>query len=235
MSEVGEFFDEQHKSEAYKNLKKLTRGVDEAAARIMNREVSGRALSIGGTWEGYAPGPQLKSLTCLDLSEETLKSYAPEDAKTAVGDLYTYEFSTGMFDSIVFALILHHVAQGSWARCRERVRTALSRAKQWLAPGGKLFVIEYCPALPWMPVQRLALPATKAFLGLAKQPLVVMHEKTFYEGILKDEGFSSVEARLIQAPGTSDWTLFPVFMAVPWLKMPLKFYPRMHIITGTKP
>ena len=234
MSEVGEFFDEQHKSEAYRNLKKLTRGVDEAAAKIMNAEVAGRALSIGGTWEGFAPGPQMKSLTCLDLSEETLKEYAPKDAKRAVGDLYTYEFATEMFDSVVFALILHHVARGSWSHCRERVTAALARAKEWLAPGGSVFIIEYCPAPAWMPVQRLALPATKAFLSLAKQPLVVMHEREFYENALKEAGFSKVEARLISAPGTSDWTWFPVFMAVPWLRMPLKFYPRMHIITGTK-
>jgi len=235
MGEVAEFFDEQQKSSAYKNLKKLTQGQDRAAAQIMNGEVGGRVLSIGGVWEFFEKGPRLSELTVMDVSEQMLQSYAPAGSKAAVGDLYSIDLPAASFDSVVFSLILHHVAQGDWAQTRERVRSALARAFQWLKPGGKVFIIEACPAPAWMLPQRLLLPFTKLFLKAVSQPLVVMHERAFYENTLSELGFSRIEARRVMAPGTSDWTWFPVFMAVSWLRMPLKFYPKMHIFTGEKP
>jgi len=73
MGDVAQFFDEQQKSSAYRELKTLTRAIDRAAADIMNREARGRVLSIGGVWEFFDKGPGLSELTVLDLSAEMLK------------------------------------------------------------------------------------------------------------------------------------------------------------------
>ena len=215
-------------------MKRLTRAQDEAAARLLNAELSGRALSIGGVWEGFAKGPGLDSLAVLDLSPEMLATYAPRGVEPIVGDLYAKEFADASFDGIVFALILHHVARGGWAECRARIREALSRARRWLKPGGRVFVLEYCPAPAWMPLQRLGLPFTKLFLRAVGQPLVVMHEVSFYEEELARAGFADVRTRRIGAPGASDWTWFPVFMGARWPKLPLKVYPKMHLIDARK-
>lgn len=233
MADVKEFFEKQGEG-SYAELKTLTRRQDEAAAALLNAEVTGEALSIGGVWEGYKPGPLLSRLQVLDVSQEMLRKYAPQGAEPVVGDLYEKDFPERSLDAVVFSLVLHHVAQGSWKECRSRVETALARAKKWLKPGGKLFILEYCPARPWMPVQRLALPFTKAFLAVAGQPLVVMHERGFYERALQRAGFSPVTARAIRPDGVSDWEWFPVFMGVKWLKLPLKVYPKMHVFTGVK-
>lgn len=235
MGELEEFFAAQQRDSSYEALKTLTRGVDRAAADLLNARVRGRVLSVGGVWEFFAPGPGLSGLVCLDLSAPMLESYAPAGAEKVVGDLFETELPEGSFDGVVFSLILHHVARGGWGECERRLRDALARARRWLKPGGTVFILEYCPHPAWMLVQRVLLPLTRLFLKLAGQPLVVMHDRGFYERELAALGFESVEARRISAPGVGDWTWFPVFMAVPWLKLPLKLYPKMHVLTGVKP
>lgn len=234
MGELTEFFDAQQRDSSYAELKRLTRSQDEAAAKLLNASVTGRVLVVGGVWEFFAPGPGLSGLVCLDVSAPMLESYAPKGAERVVGDLYEADLSEASFDGVVFALILHHVASGGWGCCERRIHAALARARRWLKPGGTVFILEYCPHPAWMPVQRLVLPLTRLFLKLARQPLVVMHDCGFYERALAASGFGGVEARRIYAPGAGDWTWFPVFMAVPWLKLPLKLYPKMHVLTGVK-
>ena len=233
MSEVKEFFDAQRRDASYEKLKALTRGADRAAADILNAEVAGRTLSLGGTWEFFGPVPRLTELVCLDLSDAMLDAYAPKGAARVVGDLYEADFPPASFDSVAFTLILHHVARGGWRECEARVAEALVRARRWLKPGGRLFILEYCPHAAWMPLQRLLLPLTRLFLRLAGQPLVVMHDRGFYARALAAAGFSSVELRRIDPPGTSSWTWFPVFMAVRWLKLPLGVYPKMNVIIAS--
>jgi SAM-dependent methyltransferase len=233
-NEVSRFFERSHSGGDYRDLKTLTRAQDELAASVLNAGLRGRALTIGGVWEGFSAGPAVKELSALDLSAEMLKSYAPEGARQIVGDVFETDLPEASFDSIVFSLMLHHVAEGGWARCEERVRTAIARAARWLAPGGTLFVLEYCPHPAWMPLQRLGLPLTKAFLALAGQPLVVMHPTAFYEKALGEAGLRSFVDRPIRPENVSPWTWFPVFMAVKWLKLPLGVYPKMHIFSAEK-
>ena len=234
MSDVADFFEKSQAGSTYRDLKTLTRAQDQAAAAILNAEISGRALMIGGAWECYEPGPQLTELTALDLSAEMLKNYAPAGSRPVVGDLYDVDFPDGAFDSVVFSLVLHHVARGNWAECTRRVETALTRTARWLAPGGTLFILEYCPHPAWMPVQHALLSATTAFLRAAGQPIVVMHDAPFYERALRSAGLSAVRARPIVPAGVSAWTWFPIFMGVRWLKMPLGVYPKMHVVTAVK-
>jgi SAM-dependent methyltransferase len=231
--DVSQFFDRHKSSHDYERLKELTRAQDSAVAELLNAEVHGRALFVGGVWEFFERPPKVTDISVLDLSAEMAKTYAPAGAKITIGDLYAADFPERSFDSIVFSLLLHHVAQGNWAECERRIQDALSRAKRWLAPGGTVFILEYCPHPAWQPVQRLALPATGLLLRAIGQPLVVMHSRAFYEETLRAGGYSDIRARRIAPAGIDEWTWFPVFMAAPALKMPLKFYPKMHLITGT--
>ena len=192
-------------------------------------------LSIGGVWECYHNPPGLKQLTVLDLSENMLKSYAPSGARAVAADLYGGQLEAGAFDTVVFSLVLHHVAQGGWGECESRIHEALKRARLWLKAGGKVYVLEYCPHPLWMPLQRLGLPLTKLLLKMVKQPLVVMHARGFYEKALDSAGFVACRTRRIIPHRFNEWALFPVFMAVSWFKMPVKIYPKMHVFSGSKP
>lgn len=232
--EVAEFFEQDQAGSKYRDLKAMTRLQDLAAARRLNAEVRGELLCVGGLWEGFERGPQLSSVAALDLSPKMLEDYGQGQVTPIVGDLFTHVFPAQRFDTVVFSLVLHHVAQGSWRECEGRIREALGRAATWLRPGGKVYVLEYCPHPLWMPLQRAGLPATSRFLKAVGQPLVVMHDRAFYERQLKEAGFSGVRAEKIQPPGFDEWAWFPVFMATPWLRMPVKLYPKLHLLEATR-
>jgi len=231
--DVARFFDEEQAGQRYRNLKALTRAQDLAAADRLNREVEGDVLCIGGLWEHFSRGPAVRRVTVLDLSPRMLETYGA-GVEAVVGDLYACELPSGGFDSVVFALVLHHVAQGGWRECRARIHDALARAARWLRPGGRAWILEYCPARPWMPLQRAALPFTRAFLRRVGQPLVVMHDAPFYARALEQAGFRDASAERIQPPSFDEWAWFPVFMATPWLRIPVKLYPKMHLFRATR-
>ncbi len=228
-----DFFDEQQTSAAYQVQKARTRPIDEEIARLLNAQVTGDVLSIGGVWDFFERPADMTSLTVLDPSEKMLDAYAPDGSTRVQGDLYEQDFGTRKFDSVVFPLILHHVAQGGWRSCQERIETALERAHDWLRPGGRVFIFEYCPHPAWVPPQRVLLPLTRQFLRLVGQPLVVMHTLSFYERVLR-ERFSDSSSRAIRPEGFDWWKWFPLFMATPWLKLPLAIYPKPYLFVATR-
>jgi hypothetical protein len=229
--DLRQFFDRQHESRQYESLKSMTSALDEEAAGHLNSLVGGDTLTVGGIWDHFDWPDGLSTLTVLDLSEAMLKTYCPPGAVAVVGNLYEHEFPQASFDHIVFPLMLHHVAQGSWGSCEARIRTALSRAKQWLRPDGRVTVLEYCPHPIWMPVQRVALPLTTRFLSRFGQPLVVMHSRRFYERVLLEQ-FGPVHSMRIEPVGFNEWKFYPVFMSIRWLRVPLVVYPKLHLFTA---
>lgn len=231
--EVRDFFDRQQSGNQYESLKAMTSALDIEAARSLNQQASGDVLSIGGIWDHFTWGEQLRALTVLDLSPEMLEAYCPVGAIGVVGDLYTYEFASGSFDTIVFPLMLHHTPVGNWRSCEARITDAVDRAQGWLRPSGKLIILEYCPHPAWLPVQRGLLPLTRRFLAAFGQPMVVMYGRSFYEEVLSHR-FGTVRVDRVETDEFDDSKWYPIFMAIRWLKMPLKMYPKLHIITAPR-
>jgi len=160
-----------------------------------------------------------------------LDDYSPEGAIPIVGNLFTYEFSPHQFDTIVFPLILHHTAEGSWRNSERRIEEAMERASPWLKPKGTVYIIEYCPHTMWYPIQRALFPFTKVFLNFFNQPPVVNYTRNFYLKVLNQKFFQCSAVKII--PEVYDkWAWFPLFMATPWLKLPWAIYPKMHIFSG---
>jgi hypothetical protein len=228
------FFDRQQSSHRYRELKQRTAPLDREAAARLNAAVSGRVLAVGGVWDHFEWGPQLESLTVLDLSEQMLSAYTPDGALAVVGDLYEHDFPAASFDAVVFPLMLHHVAEGSWRSCRHRVERAVERAAGWVAPGGRLHVLEYCPHPAWNPLQIALLPLTRRLLGAFGQPLVVMHTRAFYERLLGREVGACQTLRIAPA-GFDWWSWYPVFMSIRWLRLPFALYPKLHLFSAVKP
>lgn len=232
--EVRDFFDRQQSSNQYQSLKAMTSTLDAAAAQSLNQSVTGDVLSVGGIWDHFEWGHWVQSLSVLDLSPEMLDVYSPPGAIGVVGDLYTHEFPPASFDTIVFPLMLHHTPVGNWRHCEERVTEALDRARSWLRPAGSIIILEYCPHPAWQPLQRGLLPLTRRFLAAFGQPLVVMYTRSFYEKVLSHR-FGTVHVERVECAEFDDRRWYPIFMSIRWLKMPLKLYPKLHIITSPRP
>ena len=85
-----------------------------------------------------------------------------------------------------------------------------------------------------MPLQKTAMPATSWFLKTFKQPLVAMYPTSFYDRVMKDR-FGTVEIHKVDPPAFDDSKWYPIFMSIRWLKVPLRIYPKLHVITGPAP
>jgi SAM-dependent methyltransferase len=149
---------------------------------------------------------------------------------------YECDFAAGQFDTVVFPLILHHVAEGegsTWAFCKSRIRDALSLAARWLKPGGEVLVMEYCPHPAWIPIQGALVPVTKRFLRAMGQPLVAMHSRDFYLDELRQASLSP-RAIALETDGFTWRSWYPLFMATPWLKVPFAVFPKPYVFVGAR-
>lgn len=228
---VADFFADQVRSDRYRSLKAQTEVFDRAAAAVLNQRMRGRVLAIGGLWDYFETTPAVTELTVLDLSIEMLQTYGHAEATVISGDFFEMDLEAGAYDTVVFPLMLHHVAEGSWRECERRVRLALSRGAALLAPGGELLVYEYCPA-PWLRLaQRLVLPITRRLLAHNGQPLVVMHSLAFYR---QELAAAAGQARVlpITARPARPWAWYPVFMSSRWLRIPIGLYPKPAILSS---
>jgi SAM-dependent methyltransferase len=231
---LGEFFDQEHVTTQYGELKGLSAQLDRFAARYLNANVCGRTLAVGGVWDYFEWPAQLESLTVLDRSERMLADYCPSRAQGIVGDLYEHEFAPGSFDSVVFPLILHHTAEGNWANCERRADEAIARAARWLTPNGRLLIMDWCPHPVWYALERLALPLTRGFLKFMGQPLVVMYSRAFYQRVLAKH-FRTFELVPVAPEGFNWWATYPVFLSTPWLRLPFVIYPKMYVLQANGP
>lgn len=229
--QVREFFDRQPSAAHYAALREQASPATFEAGAHLNRIVAGRVLTVGGVWEGFTWGPDLVSLTVLDLSREMLREFCPSGAHGVLGDVFATEFRPESFDAVVLTLMLHHVADGGWRRCQERVAEAVARVRRWLRPGGRVHILECCPHPVWQPVQRALLPVTRWFLARNGQPLVVMHTRRFYETLLTGH-YGACETQPIVPEGFNAFTLYPVFMGVPWLRVPIGVYPKLFVFSS---
>jgi SAM-dependent methyltransferase len=228
-----DFFDRQSSEKRYAELKAKLHVQDEIGARILNDEVSGEALVVGGVWDSFEWRSALQALTVLDSSRGMLKDYAPKGSIPVLGDLFVHEFAPESFDTVVFPLMLHHTAERSWRRSQRRIAEALQRAKRWLRPSGRLLILEHCPHPAWNPLQRVALPATKLFMKSIGQPLVLLQTKDFFERQLTTI-FGACNATRLESNGLKPWTMLPVFLAAPWVQLPFAVYPKAYVFSAIK-
>jgi SAM-dependent methyltransferase len=231
---VRDFFDAQQQTGQYSSLKKQSAALDLFVAHRLNDAVRGRALTVGGVWDHFEWRPQLEALTVLDMSERMLQAYCPERAVGIIGDLYTYEFEPGSYDTVVYPLILHHTPLGNWRNCEWRVEEAVQRASRWLKPDGRLFIVECCPHPALYQLERALLPLTRKFLSVVGQPLVVMYQRAFYERLLRAR-FRQVDACMVAPEGFNWWAWYPVFMSTRWLRLPWAIYPKMYVFSAAGP
>jgi Methyltransferase domain len=225
-----DYFDERQRY--YMTAKSMTRQLDLEVAAVLNREVRGRTLAVGGIWDFFEWRPHLRELTVLDLSERMLNAYCPAGARAMKGDLYALDFAPATFDSIVFPMLLHHTARGGWRESVGRVVEAVERARSWLDAGGRLFIVEWCPNGAWYAAERAFLPLTRLFLKRIGQPLVIAHPRWFHERLL-GRHFARVEAMRVSPPGFRWSATFPLFLNTPWLRMPFFVYPKMYLFSAT--
>ena len=186
---VADFWDKQ--AAAFTAADGLRRSYHSEFADILNRELTGDVLCVGGLYQNAALSPQRRT-TVVDVSSEMLRIWAARGVATQVGDARKLPIESASVDHVVFPLVLHHITDGRAQASRDNVEACLREAKRVLRTGGRMWAIEIFVSGPVYGAELALAPLTRALLATRSIPLVIFHSHGFYQSLLEKLGFSNV-------------------------------------------
>ena len=129
------------------------------------------------------PGPSVQALQC--------------PVTITYSDAASLELPSDSGDCVHMQMLLHHLAEESFARSKERLYSAIHEAHRVLRPGGKLVIVE--SGLPkWIEViERVMFRITAALLRKIDHPLVFQWTPSTVEAACKAAGFEEIERQPI--------------------------------------
>ena len=130
------------------------------------------------------PGPSLEGLPC----PLTIK----------YSDAAALDLPSESGDRVHMQMLLHHLAEESFARSKARLNASIQEAYRVLRPGGKLVIVE--SGLPrWIEVvERLLFRLTALALRKIDHPLVFQWSPQTVEAACRDAGFTEIERQPIE-------------------------------------
>lgn len=223
------FFNRQ--SDEYHSGNMGMRSYHEVTARILESNLEGSILCIGGLWNCADTSSGNYQLTVLDVSEEMLSIYSDTSVRIVQGEARELPFAENSFDHVVLPLVLHHITDSSAGQSpRKNVSKVLLEASKVLKKNGKIWVYEFCLSEPIYHLELALQPLTRYALSIAGIPLVVMHSAGFYYEALRQAGLSEVTMANIQTKQAkaTDW-IQPI-IGFKFLKIPRFLYPIQTIL-----
>ncbi len=129
------------------------------------------------------PSPSLQALTC------------PLSIKYS--DAASLDLPSETGDCVHMQMLLHHLAEESFERSKERLFSAVREAHRVLRPGGKLVIVE--SGLPrWIEfIERALFRVTAAALKKIDHPLVFQWSPHTVESACKAAGFQEIQRQPI--------------------------------------
>ena len=221
---VADFWDKQ--AAAFTAADGLRRSYHSEFADILNRELIGDVLCVGGLYQNAVGSPQRRT-TVIDVSSEMLRIWAARGVATQVGDARKLPTASASADHVVFPLVLHHITDGRAGASRENVASCLREAKRVLRPGGRIWAIEIFVSGPVYGAELALAPLTRGLLATRNIPLVIFHSQAFYQSRLEESGFSNVSVTYSDADQGRWYDLVrPVVgldLRVPRIMVPVKY------------
>jgi SAM-dependent methyltransferase len=168
-------------------------------ADALRGELGGRVVDIGGGGVFNYDVARLEQVVVVDIAEElACHTDWPPNVLFKWGDAVDLPLESGQFDTVLLQLILHHLAEDSFAATRDRNHRAIAAAARVLKPGGRLVIIESCLPKIWEQAERLLFPAFRFFLRRINHPLVFQWNWNTLAGFTREAGFEDL--RLTRVP-----------------------------------
>jgi len=227
-----EFWDKQ--GAAFTAHDGLRRSYHAEFAAILNRELSGDVLCVGGLYQNADLGGGQR-FAVVDVSERMLHTWAARGATVQVGDARRLPVAAGSVDHVVFPLVLHHITDGHAKASRQNVGACLTEAFRVLRPGGNVWAVEILVSRVVYGAELALAPLTRAALATQGIPLVIFHSRQFYLSQLAASGFADASVHYSQADqGRWHDMVQPVVglgLRVPKVMVPVKY----GLLRGAKP
>jgi SAM-dependent methyltransferase len=221
---VADFWDKQ--AAAFTAADGLRRSYHAEFADILNRELTGDVLCVGGLYQNVTLSLH-RRITVVDVSSEMLRAWAARGVATQVGDARKLPIESASVDHVVFPLVLHHITDGRAKASRDNVETCLREAQRVLRPGGTLWAIEIFVSAAVYGVELALAPLTRSLLATRSIPLVIFHSHAFYQSRFERLGFSNLSVTYSTADQGRWYELVkPVIgldLRVPRIMVPVKY------------
>lgn len=219
-----EFWDKQ--SADYTAADGQRRSYHSEFAAILNRELSGTVLCVGGLYQNADLSRGL-AFSIVDVSTAMLSVWRARGLDARLGDARHLPVADGSVNHVVFPLVLHHITDGTAAAARQNVRDCLREAHRVLRPGGIVWAIEILVSRPVYAAELALAPVTRRLLATRGIPLVIFHSRPFFLEQLAAAGFADASLSYTTADvGAWHQLIRPVIglnLLVPRIAVPVKY------------
>lgn len=144
----------------------------------IEREIAGarRMLDVGNGGVFEYDTWLVERIVAVDLFLDDLPdSHFPPNVTPLRGDALSLEQPDGSFDTVLQALLYHHLVGARAEELVVNVRGAIAEAARVLQPGGRLIVAESCVPRWFYPVEKLLF---RPLVALARTPALGGHPAT---------------------------------------------------------
>jgi ubiquinone/menaquinone biosynthesis C-methylase UbiE len=163
-------------------------------AEALRDELHGRVVDVGSGGVLNYDVAQLEQVVIVDIAEElSRKKNWPPNVLFKWGDAVDLPLESNQFDAVLLQLILHHLAEDSFAVTCERNQRAIEEAARVLKPGGRLVIIESCLPKLWERAEQLLFPTFRFFLRCIHHPLVFQWNWNTLAEFTREAGFTEVQ------------------------------------------
>lgn len=222
------------KGAAYTASDGLRRSYHAEFAAVLNRELTGDVLCVGGLYQNADLGGG-RHFSVVDVSEQMLHTWALRGAQVQVGDARRLPVPPATVDHLVFPLVLHHITDGQAAASRANAAACFREAHRVLRPGGSVWAIEILVSDVVYAVELTLAPLARRALAIHNIPLVIFHSRQFYLSALAAAGFTDASLTFSRADRGHWYDLTrPVVgldLLVPRCLVPVKY----GLLRGVKP
>jgi len=208
------------------------RGSKEELRQWIETRMGRRVLDIGNGGIRDFISPVTQQYVGLDFSLSMLKQ-GDEGIEKVCGDALCLPFKKGIFDTLFYRSMLHHLAEGGGGENEARVKQALIEGLRLLKKKGNVIIVEPCISVWLERLEKILYFFVRIFFRVIQQPEVFIFSLEHLKKILEDFTFGEIFVRKVRVAG-SLWRWVSPVIGLPKLKVPLVLLPVNQLILEVK-
>ena len=217
----------QEASAGYSDFIKA-RGSKEELRSWIEMRMGRRVLDIGNGGIRDFFSPATEQYVGLDFSFSMLR-LGGEGIEKVCGDALFLPFKKGIFDTLFYRSMLHHLAGVGDGEVEAEVKRALTEGLRLLKEQGNVIVVEPCIP-PWLErVERILHFFLKIFFKMIQQPEAFIFSAERLQKVLEELVFGKIFVKKVKVAG-SRWRWVSPVIGLPKLKVPLALLPVNQVI-----
>jgi ubiquinone/menaquinone biosynthesis C-methylase UbiE len=197
---------------------------------IVEPRMGEKVLDVGNGGVRHFCPPQTSFYVGVDFSFEMLRRGEDKAYHKVCGEAMNLSFKKGVFNTILYQSLLHHLAKGSARATMEAVKKTLGEGSNCLKKEGNVIITEPCLPSFLEKVERAFFFILRAFLFLTRQPEVFLFSADTLTRILKENGYREIRTCKVYRDERSPWEWVRISIAFPTLKIPRWMNPSRSMI-----